>query len=137
MIGRWESERTSGTALRSRVLRVAVSKVRTPRSQRTTSRLPWPTMYSALSSHSSTVLLRPRLSITGLPAWPTASSREKFWALRVPTWSMSALAATSSTSAGVSTSVTTGSPVCSRASASSARPAAPSPRKAYGEVRGL
>ena len=37
----------------------------------------------------------PRLSITGLPASPTACSSAKFCMLRVPTWSMSAYDATS------------------------------------------
>ena len=37
----------------------------------------------------------PRLSITGLPADPTACSSAKFCMLRVPTWSMSAHSATS------------------------------------------
>ena len=119
------------------MLRVPFSNVRIPRSQSTTSALPWATTYSALSSHSSTVLLSPRLRSTGLPASPTASSRLKFCALRVPTWSMSAASATTATSDGVSTSVTTGSPVSSRARRRCSRPSAPSPRKEYGELRGL
>ena len=51
----------------SRVLRVAVSKVRMPRSHSTMSRLPRCAMYSAAISHSSMVACMPRLSITGLP----------------------------------------------------------------------
>jgi hypothetical protein len=47
-------------------------------------------MYSAAISHSSIVACMPRLSMTGLPDWPTAWSRAKFAMLRVPTWSMSA-----------------------------------------------
>ena len=136
-MGRWESERMRGTALRSRVFLVAVSKVRMPRSQSTTSGLPWLTTCSALSSHSSMVLESPRLRRIGLPALPTASRRAKFWALRVPTWSMSATAATRSTSPGLNTSVTTGRPVSALASARYSSPAAPRPLKEYGEVRGL
>ena len=50
---------------RSSVLRVSVSNVRMPRSQRMTWWLPRDTMYSAAISHSLTVDDRPRLSITG------------------------------------------------------------------------
>ena len=56
------------------MLRVAVSKVRMPRSQRTTRALPPAITYSAASSHSSIVTAIPRFSSTGLPAAPTASS---------------------------------------------------------------
>ena len=72
------------------MLRVAVSKVRMPRSHRTTSRLPRWAMYSAAISHSSIVAVMPRLSSTGLPDSPTAWSSPKLAMLRVPTWSMSA-----------------------------------------------
>ncbi len=89
-IGRCERPWTTGTAEMSRVLRVAVSNVRIPRSHRTISRLPRWATYSAAISHSTIVELMPRLSITGLPASPTAWRSLKFWALRVPTWSMSA-----------------------------------------------
>ena len=68
MIGRWLVACTTGTAEMSRVLRVAGSKVRMPRSQSTTSRLPRWAMYSAAISHSSMVAVIPRLSSTGLPA---------------------------------------------------------------------
>ena len=88
--GRWDSRWATGTALMSRVLRVAVSKVRMPRSQSTMSRLPRWAMYSAAISHSSIVALMPRLSRTGLAAEPTACSSAKFCMFRVPTWSMSA-----------------------------------------------
>ena len=67
-----------------------VSKVRTPLSHRTMSRLPRWATYSAAISHSSIVAFIPRLSITGLPALPTAWSRPKFCMLRVPICSMSA-----------------------------------------------
>ena len=70
--GRCESSRTSGTALRSSVNRVAVSKVRMPRSHRMTSRLPCDRMYSAASSHSSIVEDMPRFKSTGLPERPAS-----------------------------------------------------------------
>ena len=119
------------------MLRIAGSKERTPRSQSTMSRLPRCAMYSAAISHSSYVAVSPRLSITGLPAAPTACSSGKFCMLRVPIWSMSACSATTSTSAASMTSVTTGSPVSARTSARIRSPATPSPWNAYGEVRGL
>ena len=65
MMGRWERSRTTGTAERSRVLRVAVSNVRMPRSQRMTFWLPWARMYSAAFSHSSMDDIIPRFNITG------------------------------------------------------------------------
>src|SRR6266851_1233759 len=52
-IGRWLSFLTTGIAEMSNVLRVAVSNVRIPRSQRVTSLLPPLSTYSADSSHSS------------------------------------------------------------------------------------
>src|SRR4029079_4046313 len=66
MIGRWLSFLTTGIAEMSKVLRVAVSNVRMPRSQRITSPLPPLSPYSADSSHSSIVAEMPRLSSTGL-----------------------------------------------------------------------
>ena len=54
------------------MLRVAVSKVRMPRSHRITCSLPAASRYSAASSRSSTLAARPRFSSTGLPALPTA-----------------------------------------------------------------
>lgn len=108
-----------------------------PRSHSTMSRLPRWATYSAAMSHSSMVAVMPRFSMTGLPAAPTACSSAKFCALRVPTCSMSAYDATSATSWASTTSVTIGSPVCSRTSARMRRPFSPSPWKAYGEVRGL
>lgn len=76
--GRWLNLLTSGTALKSRVLRVAFSKVRIPRSQSTTFSFPSATMYSAAISHSSMVAEKPRFNRTGLPERPTARSRLKF-----------------------------------------------------------
>ena len=65
MTGRWVRSRSTGTAVRSSVLRVDGSKVRMPRSHRTTLGLPAARMYSAAISHSSIVADRPRLSSTG------------------------------------------------------------------------
>ncbi len=72
--GRWLRRLARATAFRSMVLRVAVSKVRMPRSHRITFGLPWAMMYSAESSHSSKVADRPRLSSTGMPLRPASSS---------------------------------------------------------------
>ena len=55
----------------SQVLRVAVSKVRMPRSHSITFGLPWATMYSADISSSLMVELRPRFSRTGRPHLPS------------------------------------------------------------------
>ena len=67
MTGRCESCLSSGIGVESSVLRVIVSKVRMPRSQRITWRLPRATMYSAAISNSLIVAHMPRLSSTGLP----------------------------------------------------------------------
>ena len=69
----------------SQVLRVAVSKVRMPRSQSITLGLPWATMYSADISSSLMVELMPRLSSTGRPQPPSDFSSAKFCMLRAPT----------------------------------------------------
>ncbi len=61
MTGRWLRAFSTGTALMSVVLRVAVSNVRMPRSQSATRRLPCDRMYSAAMSSSSMVALRPAL----------------------------------------------------------------------------
>ncbi len=137
MTGRCDSRCTIGMAEMSRVLRVACSNVRMPRSHSTMSRLPRCAMYSAAISHSSYVAAKPRLSSTGLPAAPTACSSGKFCMLRVPTCSMSAYRQTTSTSVWSTTSVTTGIPVWARTSARIRSPARPSPWNAYGDVRGL
>ena len=71
-MGRWVRRRRRGMALRSRVKREEVSKVRMPRSQSMTSGLPPARMYSAHMSHSSMVLPMPRLSRTGFPQPPTS-----------------------------------------------------------------
>ena len=99
------------------MLRVDVSNVRMPRSHRMICELPAEAMYSAAISHSSIVAPKPRLSMTGRPARPHASSSEKFCMLRVPIWRMSAYSATMSTWEGSITSVMTGIPVRWRASA--------------------
>ena len=69
----------------SRVLRVAFSKVRMPRSQRITCVLPPARMYSAESSHSSMVADMPRFRSTGWRTLPSSFSRSKFCMLRAPT----------------------------------------------------
>ena len=115
--GRWVRWWSTGTAVRSSVLRAYVSNVRMPRSHMMMFGLPADAMYSAAMSHSSIVAPNPRLSITGRPARPQASSSEKFCMFRVPTWRMSAYSATMSTCDGSITSVITGRPVRSRASA--------------------
>ena len=99
------------------MLRVVVSKVRMPRSHRMIWLFPAEAMYSAAISHSSMVAPKPRLSMTGRPARPQASRSEKFCMLRVPIWRMSAYSAMMSTCDGSMTSVMTGSPLRSRASA--------------------
>ena len=70
----------------------------------------------------------PRLSRMGVSVRPTSSSSAKFCMLRDPIWNMSVVPPTSSTWRGSRTSVTTGSPVAARASASSASPSSFSPR---------
>ena len=57
--------------------------------------------------------------------------------LRAPIWITSAISTTASTSRGSISSVTSGSPVSSRASARIVSASTPSPWNAYGEVRGL
>ncbi len=52
-MGRWLILRMAGMADRSRVLRVKVSKVRTPRSHKITFSLPAAMIYSADMIHSS------------------------------------------------------------------------------------
>ena len=70
-------------------------------------------------------------------ALPTSERRLKFCMLRAPTWITSAISTTASTSRGSINSVTSGSPVSSRASARMCSASTPSPWKAYGDVRGL
>src|SRR5215213_9088109 len=57
--------------------------------------------------------------------------------LRAPTWMTSTASLKSSASCAEVISLTTGSPVCSRASRRMSSPSMPSPWKANGEVRGL
>src|SRR5262250_807386 len=128
--GRWESFFNTGTALRSRVKRVDVSKVRIPRSHRMTSGVPAERMYSAERRNSWMLVAMPRLRRTGLPISPTRRRRVKFWMLRAPIWRMSLYWATSSTLSVSSTSVTTGRPVRLRASARYLSPCSLSPWKA-------
>ena len=127
--GRWVSSLRTGTALTSRVKRVAVSKVRMPRSHSTTLGLPWLRMYSAACRYSAMAVDMPRLNSTGLSLRPTSASRAKFCVLRAPICSMSAVAATTSTCSGEVTSVTTGMPVASRGLRNRRNPSSPSPWK--------
>ena len=126
--GRCDCRLSSGMAEMSRLLRIIVSKVRMPRSQRMTFSLPPARMYSALMSHSSIVAERPRLSSTGFFVRPRALSRRKFCMLRAPTCRMS----TSSNSGICSSpmiSVTIGSPVSRRASRRRSSPLSSRPWK--------
>ena len=108
-----------------------------PRSQRITSAFPSLATYSAAMRSSSIEADGPRLISTGFGARPTSDSRLKFCMFRAPIWITSAVSTTASTSRGSISSVTSGRPVSSRASARILRPSTPSPWKAYGEVRGL
>ena len=121
---------TIGMTDRSRVLRVYFSKVRMPRSQRMTFSLPPAMMYSALMSHSSMVLARPRLSSTGLFVLPRALSRSKFCMLRAPTWMRSTCSTNSSRCSMAISSETMGRPVAFLASTRSRMPSVPRPWKA-------
>ena len=137
MTGRWVRSLRTGIAERSRVFRVASSKVRIPRSHRITWRLPSDRQYSALIRYSVIVVIIPRLRRMGRFDLPIRLRREKFWTLRAPTWRMSEYSAISSTSAGFITSVTIGIPARSPALRRILRPFSSSPWKAYGEVRGF
>src|SRR6267143_991553 len=137
MIGRCESLCTTGMTVRSKRLRVAVSKLRTPRSHRMTSWFPSASRYSADSSSSCTVALIPRLRSTGLPQRPASLSSEKFCMLRAPSCTMSDISATQPRPVSSIASVQIRSPVSSRALASSRRPGLPSPWNEYGELRGF
>ena len=119
------------------MLRVAVSNVRMPRSQRMTSLLPPLSTYSADSSHSSIVAEMPRLSSTGLRAWPSSRSSVKFCMLRAPTWKMSVYLSMTSIWLRSITSVMSFRFSAFDASRSSRSPSSPSPWKLYGELRGL
>ena len=110
MTGRSVMVFRTGTELTSSVLRVAVSKVRIPRSQRITRWLPPSRMYSAACRSSFTVALMPLLRSTGRWVRPSFLSSAKFCMLRAPTWRTSAFSAMASTSSGWRTSVTTGRP---------------------------
>ena len=127
--GRWDSCFTASTAERSRVLRVKVSKVRMPRSQRITLLLPPAMMYSALMSHSSMVEDNPRLSRMGLEVLPSCFKRSKFCMFRAPTWITSTHISNISTLSVDMISVTMGRPVAALASWSRRMPSLPMPWK--------
>src|SRR4051794_22169130 len=108
-----------------------------PRSQRTIRSFPSRATYSAAISSSSTEADGPRFSRIGLSALPTSASSMKFCMLRAPIWITSAASSTASTWRGSISSVTTGSPVSSRASRRIVSASSPSPWNVYGDVRGL
>ena len=111
MMGRWDISFTRGTTDRSSVLRVAVSNVRIPRSQRITWWFPSARIYSAAARNSSMVALMPRFSSTGFwSAPPPAAGRNSAYSGHRPA-DRSAYSATSPTLSGLITSVTIGSPV--------------------------
>ena len=112
------------------MFRVAVSKVRMPRSQRMTWVLPPSSRYSAASSHSSTVAENPRLRSTGRRTFPSARSRAKFCMFRAPTWSTSTWSIIEASCDVSSTSATTGSPWRAPDRPRIVSPASPRPWKA-------
>src|SRR6185295_3145843 len=127
MIGRCDSLCTTGMAVRSNTLRVAVSNPRMPRSHRITSWFLSASTYSAERSSSSMVAAMPRFRSTAFFARPAALSSEEFCMLRAPIWMMSATSATYPTPSGSIASVQMSRPVSSRALASSLSPGRPSP----------
>ena len=80
----------TGTAEMSSVKRVAVSKVRSPRSHSTMLSFPHCVMYSVAASHSEIVPANPRLNSTIVfvfdVAMPMFFSKLKFWKFLAPTW---------------------------------------------------
>ena len=118
---------STGMALISVVLRVAVSKVRIPRSHSITRGFPPARIYSDAINSSSIVADIPRLSKIGTRVSPIARSSEKFCILRAPIWSTSTYFVITSTCATDMTSATIGIPVTSRASARYSRPSSPNP----------
>ena len=127
--GRCVALRNTGTAERSRVLRVAVSKVRIPRSQRITLGLPPAMMYSALINSSWTVEAKPRLRSTGLVVLPSCFNSSKFCMLRAPTW-MTSMSAKRSSCEMSMISLTTGIPAFLPAAIRNFSPLSRSPWKA-------
>jgi len=117
-------------AERSSVFRVESSKVRIPRSQRITWRLPAARQYSALIRNSLIVVIIPRFRRMGRFDLPILLRRVKFCTLRAPTWRMSAYSAIASASWGFITSVITGIPAASPAFLSILSPFSSSPWKA-------
>ena len=119
------------------MFRVAGSNVRIPRSHKITSEFPRCATYSAAWSHSSTVIARPRFSITGLFASPTSFSNSKFCAFRVPIRMQSATSAMRPTCDTSTTSTMNGSPNRRLASCRISIPRSPRPWNEYGDVLGL
>ena len=120
---------STGTAEMSSVLRVLVSKVRMPRSQRITCSFPPDMMYSALISSSWMVFARPRLSRMGFFSEPSSLSSSKFCMFRAPTW-ITSTSSKSGMCAASMISVTMGRPVSFLAMDSSRSPSSCRPWKA-------
>ena len=137
MIGRCVKALTTGTAVRSSVLRVYPSKVRIPRSHKMTWSFPSDKMYSADINHSSMVAASPRLRSTGLPIRPTLLSSSKFCIFRAPICTTSTYLTIRSAWLGEVISVTIPNPVSARTSARILSPSSPRPWNAYGDVLGL
>ena len=121
MTGRWVRCRSTGTALRSSVFRVDVSK--RPDPTLTEEHLLVPLGEYVFGGLQQFVEGRahPPLQHHRAMGPPAAESKE-FCMFLVPIWRMSALRATPSTSSGDTTSVTTGSPYALPASTSISRP---------------
>ena len=94
-------------------------------------------MYSAAISSSSIVADIPRLSSTGLPAWPSSLEQREVLHVAGADLETSACSATSGDVRVSITSVTTGSPVARARLGQQGAPSMPSPWNEYGEVRGL
>ena len=137
MTGRCVFSFKTQTALKSKVLRVAVSKVRIPRSQRATLEFPAAMIYSAALSHSSIVAERPRFNSTGIPVRPTSFKSSKFCIFLAPTCSMETYCSADSTAWALVTSQIVANPVSFAAVCIYFKPSTSSPWKEYGEVRGL
>ena len=132
-MGRCVSSFRTGTADRSRVFLVAVSKVLMPLSHRIICELPWEAMYSADMRNSFKVADKPLLRRTGFPALPTSMRRLKFCMFLAPIWIMSTYSHMSSVSRGSMSSLIMGRPVSFFASARSFKPVCAKPLESHKE----
>ena len=121
MTGRWESSCSTGTAERSRVFFVYVSKVLMPLSQSMTFSLPPAITCSALIRSSFKVVARPLFISTGLRVFPISKSSSVFCIFLAPTCMMST-SSNRAISFMLIISDMIGSPVCLFASASISMP---------------